>query len=498
MSTPRNLSSPTRWQTWLHQRDVAAFQSVAERHWPGAEPLLPRLSRSANHGLLWFGAAAGMAALGSSARSRRAALRGIASLAVASAAINTVGKGAVRRERPILDLVPVIRQLKRQPVTTSFPSGHAASAAAFATGVALESKGWGAVVAPVAVAVAASRVYTGVHYPSDVVAGAALGIGAAFALRGVVPTRGQLPAPGRPPASAPAMPTGQDLVVIVNRESGSATATADLVREALPLAEVVECPPADLSGTLEKAARRGKALGVCGGDGTVNLAAAVAATHSMPLAVFPGGTLNHFAYDLGIETVQDTVAALAAGDAVRVDLGRFRPGPQGPGGAHGYFLNAFSLGVYPELVRTRERWAPRIGGWPAGVLAAAEALRGARPLTAEVQGRRRPLWLLFVGNGLFQRVGPAPGRRHNLADGLLDVRVVHGGRTPALRLLAAAVAGPLTRSPVHAAVRRHRVRISGLAPGTPYAYDGEVAHSGKELMIDKLPEALTVYCPMPA
>ncbi|NED26421.1 phosphatase PAP2 family protein, partial [Streptomyces anulatus] len=69
------------------------------------------------------------------------------------------------------DLVPVVRQLKRQPITTSFPSGHAASAAAFATGVALESKGWGAVVAPVAVAVATSRVYTGVHYPSDVLAG---------------------------------------------------------------------------------------------------------------------------------------------------------------------------------------------------------------------------------------------------------------------------------------------------------------------------------------
>lgn len=497
MSTPRSLPSPTRWQTWFHQRDLAAFQSVAARHWPGAEPLLPRLSRSANHGLLWFGAAAGMAALGSSARSRRAALRGIASLAVASAAINTVGKGAVRRERPILDLVPVIRQLKRQPFTTSFPSGHAASAAAFATGVALESKGWGAVVAPVAVAVAASRVYTGVHYPSDVLAGAALGIGAAFALRGVVPTRGQLPAPGRPPAEAPSLPTGQDLVVVVNRESGSATATADLVRHALPLAEVAECAPADLSATLEKAARRGRALGICGGDGTVNMAAAVAATHSLPLAVFPGGTLNHFAYDLGIETVQDTVAALTSGDAVRVDLGRFRPGPQGPGGAHGYFLNAFSLGVYPELVRTRERWAPRIGGWPAGVLAAFEVLRGERPLTAEVQGQRRPLWLLFVGNGMFRRVGPAPGRRHNLADGLLDVRVVHGGRTPGLRLLAAAVAGPLTRSPVHAAVRRRRVRVSGLTPGTPYAYDGEVAHSGRELMIDKLPEALTVYCPMP-
>ncbi|MGC5341620.1 bifunctional phosphatase PAP2/diacylglycerol kinase family protein [Streptomyces sp. DT171] len=495
-STPSPVPSSARLRTWLHQCDLAVFQSVASRDWPGAGPLLPRLSRSANHGLLWFGAAAGMAAFGSSARARRAAMRGVASLAVASTAINTIGKGAVRRRRPMLDAVPVIRRLKRQPVTTSFPSGHAASAAAFATGVALESKGWGAAVAPLAVAVAASRVYTGVHYPSDVLAGAALGIGAAFALRGVVPTRGQLPAPGRPPAEAPALPAGQDLVVVVNRESGTATATAALVRDALPRAEVLECPPEELSATLEKAAGRCRALGVCGGDGTVNQAAAVAATHGVPLAVFPGGTLNHFAYDLGIETVHDTCTALASGEAVRVDLGRFRPGPQGPGGAHGYFLNAFSLGVYPELVRNREHWAPRIGGWPAGVLAAFDVLRGQRPLEAEVEGRRRPLWLLFVGNGLFQRVGPAPGRRHNLADGLLDVRVVHGGRTPGLRLLAAAIAGPLTRSPVHAAERRRRVHISGLAPGTPYAYDGEVAHSGAELLIDKMPEALTVYCPM--
>lgn len=497
MPTSNPIPSPGPWRARLTHYDLAAFQAVADRHWPGAEHVLPRLSRGANHGLLWFGAAAGMAALGSGARSRRAALRGIASLGVASAAINTVAKRAVRRERPILDLVPVIRRLKRQPFTTSFPSGHAASAAAFATGVALESKGWGAVVAPVAVAVAASRVYTGVHYPSDVLAGAALGVGAAFALRGVVPTRGQLPAPGRPPGQAPSLPAGDGLVVVVNRESGSATAAAGLVRDALPLATVVECAPSDLSGCLEEAAGRGRALGVCGGDGTVNLAASVAATHGVPLAVFPGGTLNHFAYDLGIEAVHDTATALASGDAVRVDLGRFRPGPRGASGADGYFLNAFSLGVYPELVRTRERWAPRIGGWPAGVLAAFEALRGERPLTAELQGRRRPLWLLFVGNGMFQRVGPAPGRRHNLADGLLDVRVVHGGRTPALRLLAAAVAGPLTRSPVHAAVRRRQVRISGLAEGTPYAYDGEVAHSGTELVIDKVPEALTVYCPRP-
>ncbi|NUK09430.1 phosphatase PAP2 family protein [Streptomyces lunaelactis] len=472
--------------------DRRVLHAVADREWPGAEPVLPRLSRSANHGLLWFGAAAGMMALGRGARSRRAAVRGIASLAVASATINTVGKRSVRRARPVLDAVPVIRRLKRQPFTTSFPSGHAASAAAFATGVALESRSWGAVVAPVAAAVALSRVYTGVHYPSDVLVGAALGVGAAFAVRGVVPTRSQLPPPGRPHADAPVLPDGEDLVVVVNRQAGSADAAVPVVREALPLAEVVECTPDELPAELGKAVGRCRALGILGGDGTISLAASVAAAHGVPLAVFPGGTLNHFAYDLGIESVDDTCRAIAAGDAVRVDLGRFTPGPDG---GTGHFLNTFSLGVYPELVRIREHWSPRIGGWPAGVLAAALVLRGEHPLEAEVQGRPRPMWLLFAGNGIYERMVPTPGHRLDLANGLLDVRVVHGGRWPGLRLLAAALAGPLSRSPVHAAQKLRQLRISGLAPGTPLAYDGEVAEAPRELVVDKALEALTVYRP---
>ncbi|MBP0458007.1 bifunctional phosphatase PAP2/diacylglycerol kinase family protein [Streptomyces montanisoli] len=486
------MADTSRLASLLADADRRVFRFAATRHWPGAEPVLPRLSTAANHGLLWLGAAAGIAALGSGARSRRAAARGLASLTLASATVNTVIKHAARRERPGLDQVPVIRRLSRQPVTTSFPSGHAASAAAFAAGVALESKGWGAVVAPVAASVAFSRIYTGVHYPSDVVAGAALGVGAALAVRGLVPTRSQMPSPGRPFAQAPRLPGGEGVVVVVNRSSGSSE-LASLVADALPRAELVECAPEEVDGELEKAAGRCRALGVLGGDGTVNRAAAVAVRHRVPLAVFPGGTLNHFAYDLGIESPHDTCRALAEGDAVRVDLGRFTPGPGGA--AHGYFLNTFSLGVYPELVRVRERWAPRIGGWPAGVLAALETLRGAHQLRAEFEGEHRSLWLLFAGNNIYQRMGPTPGRRHDLADGLLDVRIVHGGRLPGLRLLAAALSGPLSKSPVHAAERMRRVRIGGLAPGTSLAYDGEVAAAPEELVLDKAVEALTVYRP---
>ncbi|WP_405824015.1 phosphatase PAP2 family protein [Streptomyces sp. NBC_01390] len=474
----------------LLKLDFRLFETAATRNWPGAERVLPRLSRSANHGVLWFATAAALAATGSP-RARRAAVRGLASLAVASATINTVGKRSVRRPRPVLDAVPMVRQLKRQPITTSFPSGHAASAAAFATGVALESRGLGAVVAPLAFSVAMSRVYTGVHFPSDVLAGAALGAGAAFAVRELMPARDRSAPPARPHAAAPALPDGEGLVLVSNTAAG----TADRVRAlevALPLAEIVECAPQDLPSELEKAAARCQVLGVCGGDGTLNTAAAVALRYGRPLAVLPGGTLNHFTLDLGVEDARDIGRAVRRGEAVRVDVGRFRSGDQ-----EGVFLNTCSLGVYPELVRERERWSDRIGAWPAGVVAAARVLRADRhPLEAQLRGERRPLWLLFAGNGTYHRLGLVPARRVDLADGRLDVRVVHGGRGPSLRLLAAALAGPLTRSPAHAGVLVSRLRVDDVAPGTLLAYDGEVTEVEGSVTLEKLPEALTVYRPL--
>ncbi len=469
--------------------DRTVFEAVAARRWPGADRVLPKLSRSANHGLLWGAVAAGLAVTGSP-RARRAAVRGLASLGLASATINTLGKRTVRRQRPGLESVPLIRQLKRQPITSSFPSGHAASAAAFATGVAMESRGLGAAVAPLAAAVAVSRIHTGAHYPGDVLAGAALGAGAAFAVRGLVPTRDQLPSPGRPLVDVPALPRGHGLVMVVNQGAGTPD-KARVLRELLPEAEVVECQGDGLVAELEKAAGHALALGICGGDGSVNAAAGVALHHGLPLAVLPGGTLNHFAYDLGIEDPKELCRAVEAGDAVAVDVGRFRSGER-----TGYFLNTFSLGVYPELVRERERWSGRVGGRLADVVAAARVRRRDHPLEAVVKGERRPLWLLFAGNCTYRRMGLTGGRRVDLADGLIDVRAVHGGRGPGFRLVAAALAGPLTRSPFHAAVRVQRLRIGGISPGTPLAFDGEVTDAGASLQLDKLHEGLRVYRPL--
>lgn len=480
------------WKQW----DKALFAEVAGRHWPGAEPVLPRLSRSANHGRLWFAVAAGMAATGGRG-GRRAALRGLGSLALASLTVNTVGKGAVQRARPLLDAVPVIRQLHHQPVTTSFPSGHAASAAAFATGAAIESGAWGAALAPVAASVAFSRIYTGVHYPSDVLVGCALGVGAALAVRALVPPVRSPPEPGRV-TRVPELPEGEGLHVVVNAASGPPPllmTPAGRIRTVLPHATVTErTEDDDLGELLEKAARSaveaGGALGVSGGDGTVCAAAAVAIRHRLPLAVFPGGTRNHFALDLGLESVEDTAVAVLAARGATVDVARHTDLVSGVSAP---FLNTFSIGSYPELVRVRERWSRRVGSWPASVLAAVHVLRTSSPVDVVVNGKPRSVWLLFAGNCRYSSWGPAPVRRRDLADGLLDVRTVNGGPFARTRMLGAALTGVLTPSPIFttAAVPRLRVQVPGA--GVHLAFDGEVAPAPGELLLDKIPGGLVVY-----
>lgn len=492
---------PGRFSRW----DRRAFHAVAARHWPRGEQVLPRLSRSADRSRLWMGVAGGIVLSGvGGARARRGATRGLVSLAAASTVVNTVAKWSVRRERPILDAVPVIRRLHRQPTTPSFPSGHSASAAAFATGVALESGGWGTVLLPLAAAVGFSRVYTGVHYPSDVLAGLAIGAGTAYAVRSVLEARPRT-APAQPLVPAPALPDGRGLSVVVNPGSGSA-AFADEVRRALPMAEttVWDAEKGPLPDELEKAAERaaesGGALGVYGGDGTVGLAAAVAARRGVPLAVLPGGTCNHLAQDLDVGGVADTCRALAEGEAIAVDLARFSPGPGGDGegdAGPGHFVNTFSLGAYGELVDVRDRWTGRIGPWAAGLVAAVYVLRTAKPVGLTVNGRRRSVWLLFVGNCAYSGIGAGGARRHNLADGQLDIHLVHAGRWARTRLVAAALAGLLHRSPVHAAARGRQIRITDITPGTVCAYDGETATASGSLLLDKSPAPVTVYRPLP-
>ncbi|WP_422678174.1 phosphatase PAP2 family protein [Blastococcus brunescens] len=93
------------------------------------------------------------------------AVRGAGSIAFSSLLVNAVLKRLFGRVRPDLENLQIHRRLRREPGSLSFPSGHSSSAAAFVTGLALESPAAGAALAPVALGVGYSRVHVGVHYP---------------------------------------------------------------------------------------------------------------------------------------------------------------------------------------------------------------------------------------------------------------------------------------------------------------------------------------------
>lgn len=451
--------------------------------------VLPMFGRSANYGRLWFGVAGALAAT-RRPKARRAALRGVIALSLASATVNVLSKQLVRRPRPDVELAPLIRRLAIAPWTTSFPSGHSASAAAFATGVLLESPLLGLPVAVTAAAVATSRVAVGAHYPSDVVAGVGVGVAAGLATQTWWP-RGALDpaAAAAPEHRPPALSTGAGLVLVSNTAAGSAwDAALRQIAEELPDAEVIATlPDDDLPGTIEDAAKRCVVLGVAGGDGTVNLGAMSAVRHDVPLLVVPAGTLNHFARDIGVESVQAAIGALRAGESVRVDLGR--AGEQ-------VFVNTSSLGLYVDLVRFRERWEGRLGKWPAMLVGLVHVLRHAEPQDVDVDGVPRRMWMLFAGNCGYQPVGFAPTTRRSLDDGLLDVRIVDAD-VPFARTRI--VLGALTRTlrwtqPYEASLRRS-LQVTGATGSLALSVDGEVVDGPASVELGKSPAALTVYRP---
>jgi anti-anti-sigma factor len=162
--------------------DHALFDRVARTRTPWLDRFMPALSLSANYSRLWVAIAAVLALTGGR-RGRRAALRGLGSIALTSPVVNVGIKRLIRRPRPSLRRVPLARRLRTQPATTSFPSGHAASAAAFAVGAASEMPRAAVPLGVLAGTVAYSRVYVGVHYPLDVLTGAAMGAGVALLTR---------------------------------------------------------------------------------------------------------------------------------------------------------------------------------------------------------------------------------------------------------------------------------------------------------------------------
>jgi undecaprenyl-diphosphatase len=469
----RVLSALDAWDQRLFHRLTRRERRVIDHR-------LKQLSNSANRSLLWFAIAVLVGLLGGR-RGRRAAVRGVISIAITSTLVNLPLKYLARRDRP-----PVRRGDRPLPVSLpgsfSFPSGHSASAFAFATGVGLEEPRLLGPILPLVAGVAYSRVHLRVHYPLDVLAGATIGTVMGLASEPVMRAARQwwdsmVPVPEAERAQ------GNEVILVSSPHAarGAYLARARKAMTAAGLRIVSELSVDDIArlpSLLSRNGSRPPIVVAAGGDGTVgSVANAVIGTRAV-MGILPLGTSNDFARSLKIPLrVENAARLIPRGRVSRVDAGRFTRQGEPPR----HFVHAAAAGVNVQFAKlaTRADLRRRLGKLTYAI-AAARALRERPVFTAKVEyeGRAEPLELVHLavinapvfGGFLDLKI---PGDEPD--DGTLSVIMVE--HLPMRRFLRSALYPALG---VHRRIHGFRnVRVSRLTvqPKDPMdvTLDGEIA-----------------------
>lgn len=288
------------------------------------------------------------------------------------------------------------------------------------------------------------------------------------------------------------------VTVLLNAKAGNAD-DEHAVREALAgtslEATVVPCEAAQLTAAARRAAREGvDAVIAAGGDGTVNAVASGLVGTDTPLSVLPLGTLNHFAKDIGMPIELAAAArAIAGGRRCAIDVGEVNGQ---------MFLNNSSIGLYPEMVMTRDTDVRRRvqHKWVAAFIAAIRTLRRFPLLSVRVHMPDRVLMaetpFVFIGNNEYSTNVWTLGKRECLDRGCLSLYMVRcRGRLHMFWLLMRAILQRLDRvrdfenalvSEVTVSLRHRRLDV---------AFDGEVRRMSSPLHYRVRRGALQVVVP---
>ena len=236
-----------------------------------------------------------------------------------------------------------------------------------------------------------------------------------------------------------------------------------------------------------------KVMVAAGGDGTVNSVAAAAVDGGKILGVLPLGTLNHFARDLNIPSGLEAAAqTIVAGHTTDIDVAEVN---------NRIFLNNSSLGLYPTIVRERQK-RERLGfrKWPAFFWATIQALRRYPFLdvqlrvNGELLDRLTPF--VFVGNNEYAMDLFNIGLRDRLDRGVLSIYITHrASRLKLIGLALRAVTGRLRDDKDFLALSSSEVKILTARKRLRVAFDGEVDLMKTPLYYRVRPGALRVIVP---
>ena len=294
---------------------------------------------------------------------------------------------------------------------------------------------------------------------------------------------------------APAHMT-QAIPAFVNPAAGSAPEAIERLRadDRFAIHEVDgDALPAAVRAAVDARTRR---ILVSGGDGTIASAANALLGSKCELAVLPGGTLNHFARDLGLprDDLEQCIEIAATGVARPTDIGTVNGR---------IFLNTSSLGVYIAFVRLRERLEPYVGYRIATLIAALRTWTGLHGFDVQVADGDTVRWhhtpLLYVGVGERELDRRELGAK--VPDGPRALHLFVLRETTRARLLARAIAALANGTRSLAASDSLDVRLVPeftvhLRQGScTAAVDGELIRLSPPLEYRFVPDALRVVVP---
>jgi diacylglycerol kinase family enzyme len=231
-----------------------------------------------------------------------------------------------------------------------------------------------------------------------------------------------------------------------------------------------------------------------GGDGTISTAAAALAGTDITLGVLPFGTLNHFAKDLGIPLeLEASVQNILENNVIAVDVAEVNGR---------VFINNSSLGLYPDMVRDRERQQTRLGrGKLRSLLWASLSVLRKFPFIVvriDVESLKREFVtpVVFIGNNEYQMAGFNIGERESLERGVLSIYVVKKHRRAALVWLSvAALLGRLEQGRDFESLNTTELVIETPRSRVLVSTDGEVQPMSAPLHYRIRPRNLRVIVP---
>jgi diacylglycerol kinase family enzyme len=283
-----------------------------------------------------------------------------------------------------------------------------------------------------------------------------------------------------------------NVVVVYNPKSGSAQTKRQLSR--LFKAANIEVDSYitlddSLSDKLLPLCHKNTIIAAIGGDGTIASVAKIVSTSSAVLAPLPGGTLNHFTKDVGIN--QDLAVAIkdlrtAKKRAIDVALVNNK-----------LFLNNSSIGIYPTTLVTRKHFEDKWGKWPSAVISAIRAFVRFRIYTVKINGTTYRTPFVFIGNNFYNIDNAAT--RTKLNGKKLCVYIVKSDKRMAvLRILISSFMGRARKDNELICLTPRKLTIHARKKHLRISTDGELAVTKTPISYEIRSGALTVLSRSPA